>query len=96
MEEDSDIINHLGLCFEKKIKSMKGNWVITKRRKDKNLPNAFNTAKNVFNCIFENITVQDLEKRLNKMFGQLTSNISSFPHEKPPLSDDYITRRRQQ
>lgn len=31
-----------------------------KIRSDKNLPNAFGTAKNVYNCIFENITLDDV------------------------------------
>lgn len=62
--EDEYVKNNLHACFEKKIKGMKGNWSIMKVRSDKNLPNAFNTAKNVYNCIFENITLNDVDNAI--------------------------------
>ena len=68
--EDEDIRNNMHLCFDKKIKMMKGNWVIWRVRKDKFMPNAFGTAKSVFNCFFENIQIDDLEKEVQSIMAQ--------------------------
>lgn len=70
ISEDEDIRNNIHLCFDRKIKMMKGNWIIWRVRKDKLLPNAFNTAKNVFNCVFENIQIDDLDKEVQSIISQ--------------------------
>lgn len=68
MYSEEDLRNNLHFCFDKKIKMMRGGWVISKLRRDKNTPNAFMTAKNVFNCIFENIHIEDLEKEFVTLY----------------------------
>lgn len=68
--DDDDVINNLHLCFDKKIKYMKGNWVIFRTRKDKLTPNAFNTARNVFSCIFEDIGIAEIDKEITSAFAQ--------------------------
>jgi len=67
---DDDIRNNLHLGFDRKIKTMQGGWVIYKTRRDKNTPNAFNTARNVFNCIAENIGIEDIEKEFESITRQ--------------------------
>ena len=67
---DDDVRNNLHLCFDKKIKYMKGNWVLFRIRSDKNAPNAFNTARNVFSCIFEDIGINEIEKEISSAVTQ--------------------------
>jgi mRNA capping enzyme, C-terminal domain len=65
--QHTQIRNNLAMIFEKKLKKMKGNWKLFRRRADKNTPNAFATAANVFKCIFENITLADVETAISKI-----------------------------
>ncbi len=86
---DDDVRNNLHLCFDRKIKNMQGGWVIYKTRNDKNTPNAFNTAKNVFNCIAENITIDDIEKE----FESVTHH-QPDPHAQPQQPNGKQTHNR--
>ena len=61
---NENIKQNLRMCFEKKLKGMKGNWVVIKFRTDKKLPNGLNTAQNVFNSITENVTKEEVFEKL--------------------------------
>lgn len=87
---DDDVRNNLHLCFDRKIKTMQGGWVIYKTRKDKNTPNAFNTAKNVFNCIAENITIEDIERE----FENIAHHHQTDPHAQAQQTNGRATNNR--
>jgi hypothetical protein len=96
---ENEIRTNLNACFERKFKKMMGNWVIMRHRTDKAAPNALNTAKNVFKCIFENITVADLDKYFSKIFQQPQAfqhqNSQSY-HSRPDLGDSVQKKYKQE
>ena len=61
---------NLKINLEAKKKSGKGNWKIMRKREDKTLPNALNTAEKVYASIQENITIENLRDQLFPPHGQ--------------------------
>jgi mRNA guanylyltransferase len=101
-----DVKENLRLCFEKRLKANKGNWVINKFRKDKKLPNATMTAKNVFRSITENLSKKDLQEKLqrkamlpaqqNPQANQMPSNMNIHNSQQARNQQDSATYQEPQ